>query len=89
MPASPKAQTPIHAQVPYCTIFKSRLESRHRPSQDAWRTEGASRSPGGQAVNLSGTKDRGSGSLADAPAVRYCFNSYIPASSKRQSPERL
>jgi len=62
---APKAQTPIHAQVPYCTIFQSRLESRHHLSAAWWRTEGANRSPGGMAVNLSGTKDRGSGSLAD------------------------
>ena len=88
--AAPKAQTPIHAQVPYCTITTSRLESRHRPL-GTWCTEGASRRPGGPAVNLSGTKDRGSGSLAGAPVASqcYCFNSCHRLSIKRQSPERL
>ena len=60
-PNAPKAQTPIHAQVPYCTIHQSRLESRHHrgaPKEQTARHSGA-------AVNLSGTKDRGSGSLAD------------------------
>ena len=56
--AAPKAQTPIHAQVPYCTIHQSRLESRHTP---VWRTEGANRAPcglGGESLRYQGQGER-------------------------------
>jgi len=70
--ALPKAQTPINAQVgpnkgSVLHQLKRRLESRHA----MWRTEGANPLRA-QRVNLSGTKDRGSGNLdGGRPVARY------------------